>query len=108
MIKCEIIGTLIEKSSPVQISDKLTKSEIVVETSGKYPDFIKIEVVNEDIKKLEGIPSLQEVKVTAYLQGRRYTDKKTNQLRYFNSVKLISIGRNTQIENPIVEEEPMF
>lgn len=110
MIKCEINGTLIEKSRPVEISDKLTKSEIVIETSeGKYSQFIKIEVVNDDIKKLEAVKTLGDVKVVAYLQGRKYTDKTSGQLKYFNSIRLFSIEPLVK-GAPIIqeEEEPMF
>jgi single-strand DNA-binding protein len=109
MIKCEINGVLIEKSRPVVVSDKLTKSEIVVESNqGKYPQHIKIEVVNEDIKKLDVIKTLEDVKVVAYLQGRKYTDKVSGQLKYFNSVKLLSIEPLSKGMQIIEEEESIF
>jgi hypothetical protein len=111
MIKVEIFGTLIEKSKPVQISDKMTKSEIVIESnSGKYPDYVKIEVVNDDLQKIEGVRTLEEVKATCYLQGRKYNDKKTGELRYFNSIRLQSIEKLSS-RNPhdsLIEDEEMF
>jgi single-strand DNA-binding protein len=91
MSKFRVTGTLIEKGAPVQFSDKFTKAEVVIETQGKYPDYIKFEVVNDDIKILDNVKTLDEVEAEGYVQGRRYTDKKTNELRYMNSLRLKSV-----------------
>lgn len=110
MIKFEIVGTLLEKFKPVQISDKMTKAEIVIESNqGKYPDYVKLEVVNDDIQKIEGMRTLEEVRATGYIQGRKYNDKKTGEVRYFNSLRLQSIEKLTTIKaHQLQEEESMF
>jgi hypothetical protein len=108
MSKFKISGTLIEKSEPHQYSDKFTKQEIVVETSGRYPDYIKLEVVNDDMKMLKGIKTLEEVDVEGYIQGRKYTDKKTNELRYMTSLRLRSIKKVSEVNQEIDSEEFTF
>ncbi len=106
MSKVKITGTLIEKSEPQTFSEKFTKCEIVVEVNaGKYPDYIKLEAVNNDIQALEGIRTLDEVEVEGFLSGRKYIDKKTNETKYMTSVRLRSIRKLSDNSSPSFAEE---
>jgi|688.fasta_scaffold893890_3 hypothetical protein len=105
MSKVKFIGTLLEKGEVNQYSDKFSKQEIVVEVnSGKYPDYIKLEAVNNDIKQLENVKTLDEVDVEAYLTGRKYQDKKTGETRYMTSVRLKSIKRYAENSAPVYSD----
>lgn len=94
MSKVTVTGQVIEKTKPVEYSDKFTKSEIVLELTGKYPEYIKFEVVNDDIKKLEPIKTLDMVTVEGYLQGRKYSDKNTGETRYMTTVRMKTIEKD--------------
>lgn len=110
MSKVKFAGQLIEKSNPQQYSDKFTKCEVVIEVpSVKYSDYIKLEVVNNDIALLEGIKTLDEVEVEGFLTGRKYQDKKTGETKYLTSVRLRSIKKTSDnSRQSIIEEEFTF
>ena len=57
----EINGTLEAKFDTKEFKSGFKKKEFVVNTGGEYPQSIKMEVVKDNIDKLEGIPVGTEV-----------------------------------------------
>ena len=79
-------GVVISVGEPTQITEKLTKAELVVELPDeKYPQQVSFEVVNNNISKLENLSEGDSVEVTFDLRGRSFTDKNGN-LRYFTTL----------------------
>lgn len=94
MAKIEIKGTLIFKSEPVKYSDKFTKAEVVImDTTTKYPEYIKFEAINDKIDMLSGYKNGMQVTCEGFLGGKEYT-KKDGTTGYITSIKLAKIYEN--------------
>ena len=79
-------GVVISVGEPTQITEKLTKAELVVELPDeKYPQQVSFEVVNNNISKLDAVNEGDSVEVTFDLRGRSFNDKNGN-LRYFTTL----------------------
>src|SRR5690606_26975886 len=79
-------GVVISVGEPTQITEKLTKAELVVELPDeKYPQQVSFEVVNNNISKLENLSEGDSVEVTFDLRGRLVTLKSGEQ-RVFNTL----------------------
>ena len=85
----EIIGKLlkIEEIQTLQYNDKeFKKRVIIVETDEKYPQKLSIEFSGDKTVIFGGFKVGDAVKVGINLRGREYKDKKTGELKYFNSI----------------------
>ena len=69
----EVSGRIHAISDAVQVTEKLKKSLIVLETGDEYPQYIQLEVVNARIEKLAPFFEKDEVKIKYFLKGRLYT-----------------------------------
>ena len=88
MSQVKVTGQLVHVTKEQVISDKFKKIEVVVcVTNGRYDDYIKLEAVNDAIKIVSNFKLLDEVTVTGYLQGRKWTDA-NGEVRYMTTVRL--------------------
>jgi hypothetical protein len=88
----EITGKVLEISNPEQVTEKVTKRELILEyaENPQYPEFLKFEVVNDKCALLDNISVGTNVEVSFNLRGRAWTDK-TGKKVYFNSLQLWKI-----------------
>jgi hypothetical protein len=89
----ELTGTIVELSPTQQVSDKFRKREFVIEfaENTQYPEFIKLELVQDKCDLLDKFAIGQEVEVMFNLKGRRWTDAKGD-VKYFNSLQAWKIN----------------
>ncbi len=95
----EITATLIEKNDTQHITDKFSKREFVVEyaENPQYPEFLKFEVVQDNCDLLDNIAAGQNVTIHFNLKGRKWVDKKSGEIKYFNSLQAWKIATNNQV-----------
>ena len=84
----EIKGKLLEIFDEVQISDRFKKREFVIEHADnpQYPEYIKLECVQDKCNILDNFRVGQEVNVSFNLKGRKWTDPK-GEVKYFNTIQ---------------------
>lgn len=89
----ELTGRIVELSPTQQVSDKFRKREFVLEyaENTQYPEFIKLELVQDKCDLLDKFAIGQEVEVSFNLKGRRWTDAK-GEVKYFNSLQAWKIN----------------
>ena len=86
-------GTVNKLKEVQVISDKFRKQEIILtDNHHTYPKFINFEVTNDNCDLLVGIKEGQEVEVNFNLEGRLWTNPKTNEERCFNTLKIWKIN----------------
>ena len=95
----EIKGTLEAKFETKEFKSGFKKKEFVVNTGGEYPQSIKMEVVKDNIDKLEGIPVGTEVTCKIDIRGRLYEGN------YYNNILAwaVNTGTFTKSEDKAVE-----
>ena len=83
----QLNGTIIEIYDVKQISDKFKKREFVLEhaPNPEYPDFLKIEVVQNKTDLLDKYKVGDEVTVDINLKGKKW--QKGKESGYFNSIQ---------------------
>ena len=96
----EITGTIISIGDIKQVNEKLTRREVVIETTDnpKYPQSIPVELVNDRTGLANGLAIGDRVKAEVDLRGRAWT-KPGNETKYFltlNVWKLDRIGQSAQ------------
>jgi len=86
-------GIVHEVGNTEQVSDKLRKRELIIEyaENPQYPEFIKIEAINDRCDLLDNVRQGESVSVDFNLKGRPWTDK-TGKKTYFNSLQLWKIS----------------
>ncbi len=90
----EIKGKLLEIKSVEEISDKFKKREFILEyaENEKYPEYIKLEVVNDKVSILDNYKAGDSVDVAFNLRGRSWADK-TGKVSYFNTLVAWKISK---------------
>ena len=85
----QIEGTVHEVSSTQQVTDKLTKRELILEyaENPQYPEYIKFEAIQDRCALLDNVKPGQTVTVHFNLKGRPWTDK-AGKKTYFNSLQV--------------------
>ncbi len=75
----EITGTICELYNEQQITEKFKKREVVLEVQdGMYPQFIKIEFVQDKCSLLDDYSKNESIKIYFNLTGRSYVGKDGN------------------------------
>lgn len=89
----EIKGKVHEIGLTVQVTDKLTKRELILEyiENPQYPEYLKFEMINDKCKLLDELRVGSDIEVFFNLRGRPWTDK-TGKKTYFNSMALWKIN----------------
>lgn len=91
-----IKGKIIEINETQLVSNTFEKREFVVEyaENPQYPEYIKLEAIQDKCALLDKFKVNQEVSVEFNLKGRKWTDAQ-GQTKYFNSLqawKIEAIG----------------
>ena len=89
-----IQGKLVEIFATQEVSDKFKKREFVVEYAENptYPEYIKLEVVNDKVSILDNYKAGDSVDVSFNLRGRSWTDK-SGKVSYFNTLVCWKISK---------------
>ena len=83
----QITGTIKVLKDTQEVSDKFKKRELVVTTEETYPQDILIEFNQDKCSILDKYVEGQGVAVDINIKGRMWSDPKTGQDRYFNSIQ---------------------
>mgnify|MGYP003635541622 CR=1 FL=1 len=88
MSNLQFTGTIHKINDVQQISDTFSKREFVV-TDGddKYPKFINFELIKDNVDLLGTFKVGDSITVSFNLDGRSWINPKTNEERFFNSLK---------------------
>lgn len=96
-----LIGELTKIEEVRQVSDSFKKREFVVtDNSGKYPQTILLQVVQDRCEILDKVKVGQLVEVSFFLNGREWTNPKDGVVRYFNSLDAWKV-------EPLVGDKPV-
>lgn len=83
-----ISGTLKVKFPEQQISDRFRKRDIVItDNSSQYPQHITFQLTQDKCGLIDAYNPGDEIRVFFNLRGREWTDPKTNQVKYFNTIE---------------------
>lgn len=84
-----VIGTIEKIASTQAVSDKFKKREIVVKHSDnpEYPEYSTFEFIQDKCEVLDKFKVGQNVDLAFNLKGRSYADKKTGEVKYFNTLQ---------------------
>lgn len=91
----KIIGTLYAVGSTEVISEKFQKRDFVIETDEKYPQFLTIQMINDQCDELDRFQPGDNLEVDINLKGRKYQSKKDGSECYFNSIQGWRISNNS-------------
>ena len=106
-----IKGKLVEKFDTVQITETFKKREFIIQDNKnpEYPEYIKIELIQDKITLLDSLNAGDEINVLINIKGRKWEDKEGNDrwtteiVKYFNSIqgwKIESENQNISQESP--------
>lgn len=91
-----------------QISDSFKKRELVVtDSSGKYEQHVSLQLTQDRVDVVNDFKVGDEVEVTFFLRGREWTNPKSGEVRYFNSLdvwKVESLGKDSASSVDTVEK----
>jgi len=83
----DLKGTIKVINDTQKISDSFSKREFVVtDSSGKYEQTIKLQLVQDNCSKLDAFNIGDSVNVSFNLNGREWTSPKDGSVNYFNSL----------------------
>ena len=83
-----IKGKLIEIFDTIQITETFKKREFIIQDNKnpEYPEYIKVEVIQDKVSLLDNINIGDEINVLINIKGRKWEDKEGN-IKYFNSIQ---------------------
>ena len=98
-----IKGKLVEIFDTVQITETFKKREFIIQDNKnpEYPEYIKIELIQDKVELLNSLNVGDEINVLINIKGRKWEDKEGN-IKYFNSIqgwKIESESGNMNQEN---------
>lgn len=84
--------------------------KFIIETEGEYPQFLTCELHQGDCEKLDGRNEGDQVSIAIEARGRKWTDPKDNEKKYFNSLKCFKMDFGVAVpaaveQSPVVAEE---
>ncbi len=84
----EVKGKLLEVFDEVQVNDRFKKREFVIEYADnpQYPEYIKLECIQDKCNMLDSFSIGQEINVSINLKGRKWTDPR-GETKYFNTLQ---------------------
>ena len=90
----QLQGKLVEIFATQEVSEKFSKREFVVEyaENPSYPEYIKLEVVNDKVSILDNYKVGDSVDVAFNLRGRKWVDK-SGKDNYFNTLVCWKISK---------------
>ena len=104
-MRFELNGKLHQISPTQVISEKFSKREMVVECeNGNYTEFIRCEVINDNIKPLNNAQTGWHISAKCSLKGRYY-NKKDGTQGLINSIQAYSVEVR---QNGLTEPAEMY
>ena len=95
-MKVEIIGRLHEVQEPVTSASGFTKQIIVIETDSRYDKYVPVELVKDNVGKMDGIEVGTRVRLDGYIGGFEWNG------RYFPSIKFAAL---TGVQRDLNQEQ---
>ena len=97
-----IKGKLVEIFDTVQITETFKKREFIIQDNKnpEYPEFVKVELIQEKVSLLDNLNVGDEINVLINIKGRKWEDKEGN-IKYFNSIQ----GWKIETENEGINQE---
>tara|TARA_B110000438_G_C15462661_1_gene499559 strand:+ start:248 stop:595 length:348 start_codon:yes stop_codon:yes gene_type:complete len=97
-----IQGKLIEIFDTIQITETFKKREFIIQENKnpEYPEFIKVELIQDKVSLLDNLNIGDEVNVLINIKGRKWEDKE-GKIKYFNSIQ----GWKIESENEGVNQD---
>jgi hypothetical protein len=85
----DIKGKVHEVSEVITVSEKFKKREVVIEfaENPSYPEYVKLEAVQDKVNLLDTVKVGDQVEVFFNLRGRPWTDK-NGKTQYFNTLSV--------------------
>ena len=92
-----IKGKLVEIFDTVQITETFKKREFIIQDNKnpEYPEFVKVELIQEKVSLLDNLNVGDEINVLINIKGRKWEDKEGN-IKYFNSIQGWKIERENE------------
>jgi len=99
-------GTIKVIKDTVQISDKFSKREFVVnDSSSMYPQDIMLQSVQDKCSMLDGYKEGDNVEVSFNLRGREWTSP-TGEVKYFNTLDAWKIEKGSAMnDEPVLKTD---
>lgn len=98
----EVKGKIEKLFATQKISETFKKREFVLEyvENPKYPEYLKLEFIQDKCDLLDSFSEGQEVNVSINLKGRKWTDPQGND-KYFNTLQAwkIEAAGQSQAQN---------
>jgi len=97
-----IQGKLIEIFDTIQITETFKKREFILQDNKntEYPEFIKIELIQDKVSLLDSLNLGDEINVLINIKGRKWEDKE-GKIKYFNSIQ----GWKIESENEGINQD---
>ena len=99
MSNLTITGKIDKINATQQISDTFSKREFIIESGDKYPQFINFELVKDKVELIDNFKIGDSITVHFNVDGRKWTNPKTNEERCFNSLKAWKIELDENVSN---------
>jgi hypothetical protein len=113
----KISGVVHRVGATEVLSEKFSKRELVLDISEKFTNYLSIQVVNDKTTLLDNLKKGDQIAVKINLRGREWVDKRTGEIKYFNTIEAwgieyANIGytpkqpeENNRVENNLVTKE---
>ena len=94
--KIEVLG------ETIQVTEKFKKREFVVLVEGTYPEYIKLQLMQDKCDLLNSFKVGDSVNVSFNLKGKPFESKKTGEMMYFTNLDAWRI----QADNGAAQQQP--
>ena len=91
----KLTGTIKVLNDTVQVNDRFSKREFVVQTGDMYPQTILFQSTQEKCALLDGVQVGEQVEVSFDLRGREWVSPQ-GEVRFFNSLEAWRIEKVAQ------------
>lgn len=85
-MELQVKAKLVQKFTVTTHTETFKKMEFIIEIDSKYPQLVKMEVHNDNIMKVEDLPTGTIADWHFNLRGRKWTNPETKKVVYFNSL----------------------
>lgn len=103
----ELKGTLKQINQVVNVSEKFKKREFVVTTTeDKFPQDILFQLSQDNVDLLDEFFIGDELNIGFNLRGREWTNPKTNEVRYFNTLEAWRVSKITKVKTGVPVAKP--
>lgn len=103
----QLTGKLIKRFDAVQVSDKFTKRDFVVQVhdNPQYPQEIIFQLVNNNVDQLKGLKENQEITVDFDIRGRMWTSP-AGEDKWFNTLQAWRVEPMAENAQPVAVAVP--